>query len=204
MLFGGQRGTGPIYQSAFGFDGQWHYADKKRLVIFGEYVPFRNQLPFLRNFDLPSGDLSPAQRTSAIKLGRLSVGPMLCFEGLFADVAYAQANNDARVLAVMSIDDWYMGSNAPDQLTAASVFRAVETGLPLVRSAGLGYSQVVNQHGQIVNRAKLGERELLSANLLLPTSRQVFAGIFVFPIACVLSVMAVLLWPSRKKTQASP
>jgi apolipoprotein N-acyltransferase len=138
VLFGGQRGTGPVYQSAFAYDGKWRYADKMRLVVFGEYVPGRNWIPFLSKFDLPEGDLTPSSKVSAIEVGDLRVGPLLCFEGLFADIAQRQVENGAQLLAVMSVDDWYVGTAAPAQLKCAAVWRAVETGLPVVRSATRG------------------------------------------------------------------
>lgn len=199
VLFGGQRGVSPTYQSAIGFDGTWKYADKKRLVIFGEYVPFRNQLPFLQNFSLPSGDLTPSDRTQSVRLGTLNIGPLLCFEGLFFDTAREQVQNGAQVLAVMSIDDWYLQTWAPEQLAAASVFRAVESDLPLVRAAALGISQVVDQRGNVLNRAQIGERKLLEANVLVPPKSDAPVSVILFPFAALLSLILPLVLGRKPK-----
>ena len=100
-IFGGQRGGNPAYQTAFCFDGQkWTYADKNRLVIFGEYVPFRKWIPFLNAFQLPSGDLTPGEKLGLLDARDVKVGPLVCFEGLFPDLAYRQARNGAQLLAV--------------------------------------------------------------------------------------------------------
>lgn len=169
LLMGGQRaGELGMYQSAFAFDGEWRYADKKRLVIFGEYVPFRNQLPFLSGFDLPAGDLIPAETTSAVDVGGIRVGPMLCFEGVFADVGRAQARNGAQLLAIMAIDDWYMGTPAPEQLMAGGVFRAVEAGVPLARSASQGISMAVDARGNILKKAPVGDSRIMEVELVVP------------------------------------
>lgn len=168
VLFGGTRGTGPSYQSAFKYDGTWDYADKTRLVIFGEYVPGRDVLPFLRNFNLPSGDLQPGATVKTLTAAGVEVGPILCFEGLFHNIAQTHASNGARLLAIMSIDDWYMGTSAPDQLRTGAVWRAIETGLPVVRSASLGYTLITDGRGRVVGQLPLGQRGALTHDIVLP------------------------------------
>lgn len=202
ILFGGSRGPQPSYQSAFAFDGEWKFADKRRLVVFGEYVPLRGTLPFLDAFELPTGDLRPSDRTSAIQVAGMTVGPMLCFEGLFYDVAADQAKNGAQLLTVMSIDDWYVGTGAPEQLMSASVWRAVETGLPVARSASLGHSIAVDARGNIVARAPFGVTYPLRANLILPKQAERFPGIEVVPIALAIFLFGAATMPlPRTKTE---
>jgi len=168
VLFGGQRIANGTYQTAYGYDGQWKTADKRRLVIFGEFVPGRDWLPFLKSFNLPAGDLTAAEKTTAFDLNGVRVGPILCFEGLFHQVSEAQVANGAQILAIMSLDDWYMGTEAPSQLKAAAVFRAVETGLPTLRAGSLGYSLAVDPRGNIVAEAPLGETAELPVSLHVP------------------------------------
>lgn len=204
FLFGSQRGRAPRYQSAFAYDGQWKYTDKNRLVIFGEYVPFRDYLPFLKSFNIPGGDLTPGTEVKALQAGSIKVGPILCFEGLFHDVALRQAINGAQLLAVMSIDDWYMGSAAPEQLRMAAVWRAVETGLPLVRSASLGYSLAVDARGNVLAEAPLGKRFPLRVELDIPQKADLFPPVNVFPwlaaASCVAAPLAAAFRLRRPKT----
>ncbi len=202
ILFGVRRiQDGLTYQSAYAFDGKWQMADKARLVVFGEYVPGRKFLPFLDAFKLPQGDLSPAAKTSAVNVGGLRVGPMICFESLFWDVAYHQVQNDAQLLAVMSIDDWYMGTWAPDQLRTGAVFRAVECDLPVVRAGALGYTMSVDQRGRVVHEAKLGETTALASGLMIPDHATPMPVRPLFPWAFGLSLpgLAVALWWPRKR-----
>lgn len=168
VLFGGQRIANGTYQTAYGYDGQWKTADKRRLVIFGEFVPGRNWIPFLQSFNLASGDLTAADRTTAFDLNGVRVGPILCFEGLFHQISEAQVSNGAQVLAIMSLDDWYMGTEAPSQLKAAAIFRAVETGLPTLRAGSLGYSLAVDARGNILAEAPLGKTAEIPATLTVP------------------------------------
>lgn len=202
VVFGGQRGNGPAYQTAFAYDGEWRYADKTRLVIFGEFVPLRGVLPFLDAFNVPGGDLTPAENVEAIDVAGVRVGPLLCFEGLFYDVAHKQTLNGARLLVQMSIDDWYMGTTAPDQLRAATSYRAIESGVPLVRSASLGYSLAVDARGDLVAQAPLKKQVATTVRLLLPAVPDTFPGLPMFPWLASLSVplVAAMAWKSGRKT----
>jgi apolipoprotein N-acyltransferase len=202
IVFGASRRTPQgTFQSAIGFDGEWKFADKRRLVMFGEYVPFRDQLPFLKNFNLPSGDLISSDKTSALTIKHLKIGPMLCFEGLFPDVAATQAKNGAQLIAIMSIDDWYMGSNAPEQLAAASVFRAIETGLPVARSASTGITMAVDQRGNILRQAPIGEQSMLDVEFVVVEKPDYLPVSVLFVYASVVSLLGVPIaaWVVRRK-----
>lgn len=204
IVFGGTRGIDPEYQDAFAFDGaNWTYADKTRLVIFGEFVPMR-WLPFLSRFNLPSGDLTAGKVVQPVAIGGLKVGPMLCFEGLFGDVAAQQVRRGARLLTVMSIDDWYMGSAAPEQLATGSIWRAVETGVPVLRSATLGYSMAVDQHGNVLARAPLFDRYALPVTVLLPKKPGTMPWLPLFPSVALISLPALLILRKRAPKLGAP
>jgi apolipoprotein N-acyltransferase len=178
IIFGAQRGSGPIYQSVFSFDGKtWTHADKTRLVIFGEYVPGRNLFGFLDNFHLASADIDPGKHVDPLTInfadnGKTIVGPLICYEGLFYDVAQAQAANGARLLTVVSIDDWFMGSPAPEQLEAAAVFRSVETNLPTVRSASTGFTMACDNKGNLLAELPIQKRGGMPVNVTVPLFAQ--------------------------------
>lgn len=156
IVFGAQRGLKPPHQSAYSYDGHWEFTDKTRLVIFGEFVPYRDTFPFLKNFDLPMGDLAPGDKVQALHVGRLTVGPVICFEEMFPDVTYKQKANGAQLLAVISEDDWFRDTPELGQLRDSCVFRAIETGMPVVRAASTGYSIVVDQRGRVIASAPVG------------------------------------------------
>lgn len=157
-----------VYQSAYAYDGKWSYTDKARLVVFGEYVPGRNIIPFLDKFKLPSGDMTPGERTKALDVNGIRVGPMICFEGLFWDSAFKQVENGAQMLAIMSIDDWYMGTAAPDQLKTGAIWRAIECDIPVARAASTGYTMAVDQRGRVIREAPVGKPFALGVTLYLP------------------------------------
>ncbi len=199
IVFGARRGLEPTFQSALAYDKGWKYVDKTRLVIFGEFVPGRDRLPFLASaLRLPSGDMSAGtEGTKSMEVAGITVGPVICFEALFPDIAYRQALNGSRLLAVISIDDWYMGTMAPDQLRALSVWRSIETGLPLVRSASLGYTLITDGKGRLLAQAPTGERRSLREELTLPEKSPMSPAAAIFPIGALLATLVFALLPRK-------
>ncbi len=202
VIFGGQRGSEPRYQTAFAFDGTWQYADKTRLVIFGEYVPFRESIPIIAStFNIPGADLTPGTELKPLRVGDRTVGPAICFEALFPDISYRHAQNGAELLAVLSVDDWYMGTAAPDHLKAASIWRAVESGLPLVRAASMGHSFAVDQRGNVLREVPIGGAESFRVELPIGPPAP-FPGFYAFPIlalvSLVLTPIGAWVWGRRR------
>lgn len=185
VVFGGNRWEGDDrFQTAYAYDGEWSYANKTRLVIFGEYVPFREHLGFLGAFNLPAGDLVASDVLDVVTTRDVRIGAMLCFEGLFPDLASRHSANDAQLLAVMSIDDWFAGTQAPAQLMSSTVWRSIESGLPLVRSASTGYTMATDARGRVLAVAPWGERLALRVELTIPTRSDALDERFGFAWLC--------------------
>jgi apolipoprotein N-acyltransferase len=193
-IFGGQRGDDPAYQTAFAYDGRWTWADKTRLVIFGEFVPGRSWIPFLSSVKLPSGDLTAGDRVQALRVAGVTVGPVICFEALFPDISYRQALNGSQMLAVMSMDDWFMGTSAPEQLRTASVWRAVENGLPLVRAAETGYTLAIDPKGHVYTVAPLRVPYSLEVTAPIQDRHPAPYWLPIFPVVAVLTCLIVPIW----------
>lgn len=203
VVLGGQRSDADTsYQSAFGFQCTfWTYADKTKLVIFGEYVPMRDRLPFLDAFGLPDSDLAPGREVGTLTVGDVKVGPVLCFEALFEEVSRVSADRGADVLAVMSIDDWYQGTGAIDALIAGSVMRAIENGLPVVRSASLGPSMVISPKGDIIASSKIGATTTVISDVGT-VGRVPSHGRVGFMILSCLAALVLAFWRTKGSTSA--
>ncbi|MGV3615829.1 MAG: apolipoprotein N-acyltransferase [Fimbriimonas sp.] len=203
LLFGGRRvaSGNTAYQTAFAYEnGRWQYADKTRLVIFGEFVPGRDIFPFLaESFRLPAGDLvAGTDGIKALDAGGLRSGPVICFEALFPDIAYRQAMNGARVLAVMSVDDWFMDGVAPQQLRAASVWRAVETGLPVVRAASIGHTFAVDPQGRVVGEIPVKDPGALQVGLPVPPRPPTVPWLPVVPGLATIVAFGLTFLPKKR------
>jgi apolipoprotein N-acyltransferase len=193
IVTGGVREVGNrAYQALYGYDGAWKHADKTRLVIFGEYVPFRDILPFLDAFNLPSGDLTPGEQVQTILMNGVRVGGLLCFEGTFEEVAREQARQGAEVLALLTIDDWYQGTGAIPYLISSATLRAAENRLPLVRSSPLGPSLVIDSRGRRLAQVPQGRAGVAAADVTLEPS-SVSPLRQAFPVGAVFTFFGALL-----------
>lgn len=124
-----------------------HY-DKMHLAPFGEYVPFGDQLPFLRQVVPTLGDIAfgDGQRTLPIHDRRM--GPLICFEVLFSNLSEHLRGLGADFLVVITNLGWFGSSNAIPQELEIARMRAAETRLPLVHSANTGITGVFDPYGR--------------------------------------------------------
>lgn len=130
---------------------QPEYYAKRHLVPFGEYVPLRPLLGWLRKF-VPIGDDFQRGRTAApltisAPSGPLEVGFLICYEDVFPALARASANAGAEVLLNVTNNAWYGEGAAAYQHAAHSVLRAVELRRPVVRCGNGGWSGWIDEWG---------------------------------------------------------
>lgn len=145
-------------------DGRWHFlnsafllgakgetlgrGDKVHLVPFGEYVPLKNIFPFVNKLVEGIGDFS-AGSIQPMQMGATRIGLLVCYEGIFPELARAYVNQGSDLLVNVTNDAWYGYSSAPFQHLAMARFRAIENRIWLVRAANTGISAFVDPTGRI-------------------------------------------------------
>ncbi len=124
---------------------------KQHLVLFGEYVPFRRHLPWLGRLVPMDYDLHPGGDPVVFELddppARFSV--LICFEDTISRLAVRFVRLGAQMLFVQTNDAWFDGTSGPRQHMIQSVFRAVETRVPVVRCGNSGVTGWVDALGRI-------------------------------------------------------
>lgn len=130
-------------------------ADKRLLVPFGEFIPLRSVLDTL---PLPVTLRVLSQARTDFTHGTAPMNLMtpfglmtglICYEGIFPFFTAQQAQGAVALVNVTN-DAWFTGTSALYQHAALQRLRAIETGLPLLRSANTGISMVVDSHGRII------------------------------------------------------
>ena len=127
--------------------------DKIRLMPFGEYVPLPRWLPGADLLSGVVGDFTPGERYTLIPLGPGGGGPragtFICLESAYPDIARRLTREGADVLVELT-NDAYQGDTAVlRQHLSNAVFRAVETGRPLLRVTNTGISARVGGRGEL-------------------------------------------------------
>ncbi|MFO7650727.1 MAG: nitrilase-related carbon-nitrogen hydrolase, partial [bacterium] len=92
----------------------------------------------------------------------------ICFEIIFPQHARALARRGSMLLVNVTNDGWFGRLPGAHQHTELSVMRAIETGLPLVRSANNGISMVVGPYGNVVKHTRLFEQAVLTSDVPVP------------------------------------
>jgi apolipoprotein N-acyltransferase len=141
------------YNSALLVSGRGEPAgryDKLHLVPFGEYIPLKRILPFLETI-VPIGDISAGREYTVFSQGTRYFSVLICFEDLFPELASGFVKSGAQFLVNITNDAWYKKTSAAHQHLQASVFRAVENRVPLVRAANTGVSGFILPSGKIIS-----------------------------------------------------
>jgi apolipoprotein N-acyltransferase len=131
-----------------------HY-DKTHLVPFGEYVPLKKFMPFINRLVTAAGDFSAGKESGILKMHGLKAGALICYEGIFPDIARKETKNGAQLFVNLSNDAWFGMTSAPYQLLSMCVFRATENRRPFVRAANTGISAFIDSYGRITERSDL-------------------------------------------------
>lgn len=138
--------------------------DKRQLVPFGEYVPFRKWFSFTK---IVSGSRDFSAGTGAHNLevaGLPLLRPLICYEVIFPGSIIRDGERPEWLLNLTN-DAWYGHTSGPYQHFTQARLRSVEEGLPLVRSANTGISAVVDPYGRVLARLELGEKGVLDSGL---------------------------------------
>ena len=76
-------------------------------------------------------------------------------------------NKKIELLINITNDAWFGNFFGPKQHLTASIFRSVEKGIPLIRSANSGISVVTNENGKILKKIGLNKSGFIEHDLNL-------------------------------------
>ncbi|MGA0606072.1 apolipoprotein N-acyltransferase [Phenylobacterium sp. VNQ135] len=150
--------------------------DKHRLVPFGEYLPLgeaATKLGIRSLVHMPEDFTAGSPPRPLAPAGTPALQPLICYEALFPGFTRAGAQRDAvRPAWILNIsnDAWFGRTSGPLQHLNIASYRAIEEGLPIVRSTPTGVSAVIDAYGRIVPGASLGLGEFGVLDAPLPAA----------------------------------
>ncbi|MBM4285221.1 MAG: apolipoprotein N-acyltransferase [Deltaproteobacteria bacterium] len=173
--------------------------DKAHLVPFGEYVPLKRILFFVNKMVPMIGDFGEGPVGATVPLPEAKVGPLICFESIFAYLSRAQVEGGARLLVNITNDAWFGTTSAPYQHLAMGVLRAVEGRVSLARAANTGFSAFVDPAGRLLWRSGLFEPDSRVEELPLMPGGSLYTRYGdVFAWACVILAALALVFKRRR------
>jgi len=142
--------------------------DKHHLVPFGEYIPFQKYIP-----------LKPIAQFNGFKMGEglknfeiskdLRYSPLICYEVIFPGRSIPNDSPRPDFIVTVTNDGWYGISPGPYQHFVQAQYRAVETGIPVIRSANTGFSGVIAPSGVVAIKTEL--MAMAAVEAALPKAR---------------------------------
>lgn len=212
LLVGGydlsdSRTVGGYYNALLLFDDKGRKVGayrKVQLVPFGEFVPLRGQLAFLKDYGIRPDDVLASYRHALLDTPIGKVGVSICFESTFSQIARIETRNGAQVLCVVSNDAWLARTPATEQHLMMARLRAIENRRFLLRAASTGISAVIDPFGRIRRQVGLF-REGIITDRVVPSRQLTLYTLLGDWLAylCIVITAICLLAPIRASRKSS-
>ncbi|MDV7272278.1 apolipoprotein N-acyltransferase [Thioclava sp. A2] len=171
--------------------------DKTHLVPFGEYIPFGDALSGvgISAFAAQAGNgYSSGSGEALLDLGPLGrVVPLICYEAVFPQDIRAIAARGDWLLQITN-DAWFGDGAGPEQHLVQARFRAIEQGLPLMRSANTGISAAVDPRGRVTASLGMGAQGVIDVPLPVALPKTTYARLGDWPVIGL--IVAILVFNS--------
>jgi len=173
--------------------------NKIKLVPFGEFLPFEN---FLKNFGLKKvgygyESFSSGKERNLITLNDKNFNfiPLICYEIIYSGKINLNKDNTNFIINI-SEDGWFGDSIGPHQHFSHNIFRAIEEGKNIIRSANNGISAYIDGNGVIVSKlesTKKGVIEIKNYKKFKETLFSKFGNNIFFYILIFYFILILLL-----------
>ena len=176
--------------------------DKNKLVPFGEYLPFEN---FFKNYGFKKitrgyQSFSSANERSLINVNDLTFLPLICYEIIYSGNLYRDTENYDFIINI-SEDGWFGKSIGIDQHFFHSVFRSIEEGKNIIRSANNGISAYIDSKGQIIKKIESTQKGVIEIDTYKKGSKTIFSsfGNKIFFYFLIFYITIIFLLKIREK-----
>lgn len=134
---------------------------KTILLMFGEYIPFADYMPWLKSLFPMIGYFGRGPGPIIIPIQGLKTHPIICYEGLFPSFTGMAAKNGAEMILNVTNDSWFGRFGEPYFHFDLTTFRSIETRIPQIRATNTGFTALIQPDGSVVNLGPLFEPRAL-------------------------------------------
>ena len=143
--------------------------NKINLVPFGEFLPFEKTLSKfgLKKITPGYSSFSSGDERMMINLGsqfnEKLILPLICYEIIYP-AKIKKANQLPDLVVNISEDAWFGQSIGPQQHFTKAIYRSIEEGVFIARSANKGISAFINPNGKVLKSLNTGESGNIELN----------------------------------------
>ena len=136
--------------------------NKINLVPFGEFLPFEKTLSKfgLKKITQGYSSFSAGDIRTILNLGdefnEKLILPLICYEIIYSGKIKTK-NQLPDLIINISEDAWFGQSIGPHQHFTKAIYRSIEEGVFIARSANKGISAFINPNGKVVKSLNTGE-----------------------------------------------
>ena len=173
--------------------------NKVNLVPFGEFIPFKNILGLIglktvtNNYQSFSSGKNRAPFNIDKDKIKVSLLPLICYEIIYS--GKISKENNYNYIINISEDGWFGRSIGPKQHFSHSIFRSIESGKYIIRSANNGITAIVNPKGIIEQKVEFGstgyveftESKITKSTLFMKYGNKIFFIIILIYIFLIFS-----------------
>ena len=191
-----------IYNSMVIFDNELNLIkqyDKIKLVPFGEFLPLEK---FFKKFGLKKigygyESFSQGEDRSlvSIKDKNFNFIPLICYEIIYSGKINIKSDKTNFIINI-SEDGWFGNSIGPYQHFSHTIFRAIEEGKNIIRSANNGISAYIDSNGIVISRiesTKKGVIEIKNYKKFNETLFSKFGNKIFFYIIVIYIILIILI-----------
>jgi len=160
--------------------------NKVNLVPFGEFTPFESILSLVGLKTITNNYQSFTRGETRVPLNiknskiDLNLLPLICYEIIYSGKLSRDNNFD--YIINISEDGWFGKSIGPKQHFSHSIFRSIESGKYIIRSANNGISAIINPIGVVEQKVEFGsvgyvemsESKLVKSTLFMIYGNKIF------------------------------
>ena len=97
--------------------------------------------------------MTPGTAPKPLDLNGTPIGTIICFESYFPDPARTLVKKGAKMLFIITNDEWFKGTNAPWEHATMAILRAAENRVPVAQVANGGYTLLIDSRGRILHQS---------------------------------------------------
>jgi apolipoprotein N-acyltransferase len=165
------RNAGLLWMPGTGPEPRYYV--KRRLVPFGEYIPFRSIISKITSLtQLQPVNYTPGHSNYVFHIGQIRLGDVICYEIGFDDLVRSDIQDGANLLTMQTNDatferDGQTGETG--QQLAMARLRAVEHDRAVIVASTTGYSAIVAPDGRLITSSGTWRQAELEARVPLVT-----------------------------------
>ena len=173
--------------------------NKRKLVPFGEFLPFENIVSKLglKKITEGHGSFLKGENNNSLVIEGIKILPLICYEIIFPDLIQ-KSDTNTNLIVNISEDGWFGNSIGPDQHFAKAIFRAIENNTFLLRSTNQGVSAIIDNKGNLIKKMNRNEAGNIEFEVPLVKSNKIKNDLIFF----TLLITYLLIFLIYKKQNA--